>query len=289
MPITENGTGYSNESRIKQQIFRKIVRAHLRTISRRIYRAGTFTNLPSTYYYLDLFAGPGETAEYGDGSPVIFLTEAAWAQCPTKAYFFEKNPQSCGNLARMVNGENNVHVIWGDCQNWSIQSILPLEQSWTAEGNCIERERTGLVYVDPCGLPPWEYLGKSFKHDPRDTLDILLHVPATAIKRCAIANNTPRLSHMLSWIGMENWLISEPIGCWQWVFIFGTDQGVQRYGPLLDLGLRPINVPEGLGRLRKANYTREELNALPQLPGIPENTRIQAHTSSCHATISQCM
>ncbi len=211
MPI-ENNVGFSEHTKDKHDQLRNFLRMHLEIV-RSIFQKGKATG---PYYYFDLNAGPGEYLGT-TGSPLIFLKEAEEVGLRYKAVFYEQSLENAIALEEKVGVIPSCQVI-----NASNSEISKFPQLGSKPYN---DKRYGLMFADPNGgHPDWESIGKFFQHNNHRSIDVLLYLSATGIKRVSCSmNGLPRLMDGMNAIGKQHWLVRRPADAHQWTFLVGTN------------------------------------------------------------------
>ena len=111
MPKYMNGTlGSSEETKVKQQHFREIIRPHMRIVKGAINGKMKGIGDPQ-YLYIDMNAGcawyPDGKGSYFTGSPVIAIEEASSEDIHFNAYFIESLSDSVFWLKKAVSKTNH--------------------------------------------------------------------------------------------------------------------------------------------------------------------------------------
>lgn len=259
----ENGMGYSDYTPLKQKIFGQIVRKHLE-ISACIFKKNRHWISPY-YWYIDTNAGRGESPDGGDGSPLLFLREAAKFPIKVKALFIELREANCSALRSRIASE------FGKFPSSRAQIQHGDHSQVLSEHFCGDPSQYGLLYVDPSGnMPPFDLLARFSKHYRK--MDIVINTPCATVKRVSRAFGTEQLPDYLSKIRKDYWVIREPFGAHQWSFLIGTNW--DSFPDFKHLGFHPLFTEErkgftetGWGIFKLLSFTRGELNALGSTKG----------------------
>jgi len=164
------------------------------------------------------------------------------------AHCIEKNPTTIEVLKNTVGRDRNFNFYCDDC-GIVIQDVI----------NHIPGDPYGILYMDNNGAPNFEvaqYVSniERFRH-----FDILLHLPATSIKRCIGARMTDLdLIDQISRINKKYWYIHlcHPFGsdAWQWVMVFGTN--FEKWKGLERLDFFNIKTTKGESILNTINHKK---------------------------------
>ena len=259
-----NGVGLSRYTKIKQEQFLEIMQLHV-AIVRQIWRKKHRWLDNSRYFYADLTAGPGIYnigKELVDGSPIVFLKE--FDDLPIKARFCEEEALNAeillGQIHRIEHavsklGRDEVSVYGGSYQDFILDTVA-LQFCYRE----ISKPLLGMVYIDPSGdLPDFEYLGELFEFDDFRSIDLLLHLSATNIKRMrnsASCEFGMSLRDCLSMIGKKHWLVREPHKAHQWTFIVGSNW--VKFPDFRRIGLHSVKSERGIEILEYLDKTAKE-------------------------------
>jgi hypothetical protein len=200
-------------------------------------------------------SGPG-MPNGKEGSPLIFIRYAQNANIPYKAFLIEENLRSVNSLQDCIKDNQNVYVLPGDNN-----VILP---------QCLDRIGSaysglapyGLCYADPNGdieQLPFEILATASLRRETKVMDFLIHISATIIKRvrcnkkCAFKSD---LNSLIGKINKKHWVLWNPIGQFQWVFLWGTNWPNP---PLFKkFGCVYLNSPEGQKLIERLSFSGSE-------------------------------
>lgn len=260
MPIN-NGRGYSASTPDKELGFRKIVSQQLAIVDL-IYKKPYGPRIP--YIYIDTHAGPGHNSEVNCmGSPAVFLELAKPFPFPFSAYFIEKNWENYKELENVVSKtqirENGEFRIFHD----SYENALPklLEN--------VPKNSFGLVYLDPNSFPDFELLSTLFAEFSLKRVDLLVHLSATALKRCAScsAMDYKSLMDYIGTIDKKEWFVRDVLGDpHQMTFLFGTN--MLGYKENAHWRIWNIKSPKGIEVLTFLTHPRKQYDRIaPQLYG----------------------
>lgn len=246
----ENGIGFSEWTKEKQEIFRSLARINLMMWSAVLNKNGAYFR--GNFTYFDITAGNGMHPEYGLGSPLIYIDELRDNfSKPWVVHLFELNYTNATQLEETVNKrypprtKDNVFIYNGD--------NAVLLDSWI---NKSKNKVPGLLYCDPTGeVPPFRLLSRF--SCIWESIDLLVAFSATNKKRERCRFGRCELKEDISSIYKKNILIREPFGKHQWTFFYMTN------GPLPvweRQGLHPLNSKRGQEIFNKLNYTNKERN-----------------------------
>lgn len=257
MPV-ENGVGRSDNTPLKQQHLRDILRLHI-AIVKAIQVKHSYAD--RRYRYWDLTAGPGhyEGADFV-GSPLVFLQEARAAGVPYLAHLFESRKETAEELAGCVSGDSSVFLHPSPYQDELLQTV--------ERGS---RSQYGMIYADPNGaIPDLQSIAALLSTNECRCVDVLLQIAANdAYKRprCAWPDKES-LRAVMQTIGKDGWLIraKQPGDKAQWTFLLGTWwRGMPQWKKQ---GFHWVDSPEGKAILDELDYTRAERRSLREGPAL---------------------
>ncbi len=206
------------------------------------------TGYSTPFNWIDAYAGTGANPEEGClGSPAIFkklMQKFNWPYC---ARCIDAEKTHIQELKTAIGDDNQFRFYIGDNSK-----VLP---------GIITRIRHfsyGILYLDPNGSPNWSMLSEISQSNKMDKLDILIHIPATSIKRNIGAGFTEKtLYENLKSINKKHWHIHlcHPMGtdAWQWIMIIGTNYIGWN---LKAIGFHGLDTPEGQAILNFTNHVK---------------------------------
>jgi len=240
---TFDGMGYSTETEVKQAHLRMLLDMHLRVCKTVIEK---FKAKPY-YCFYDINCGCGRDKDGNPGSPLIFLEVAEKHDCDYRALFLDKKKIFIDSLIKEIGSDNlNVHIRHGEQE-----SILP--KYFPRDG----KYRIGFLYTDPNGIANFDLLSAASRQRGFDKLDILINCNAAAIKRYKGAFGGRKLIEHLREINKKYWVVREPVGCWQWSMLIGTQW--MDFPKLRECGFYDISSKRGMEIFDRLNLTHEEL------------------------------
>lgn len=252
MPIINN-IGLSNETLIKQEHFREIVRTHL-MICNGIFKRNYDWSENGNYFYYDLNSGPG-CYEGITGSPMIFLKEARiYRNIKFHCFLFEENVSNAAELEANIESMNlpdnfKINVIIKD-------SEIYLNKYMIYTKNC----KFGMVYSDQNGrIPPFDTLSQFSYHKSNSRIDIVVNMSATNIKRVRGSSKcceNRNLNDYLRSIRKQAWLVRENHGKHQWTFLIGSNW--KKFPEFKNIGFWNIQSREGNEIFSNLNSTARE-------------------------------
>jgi hypothetical protein len=200
------------------------------------------------FNWIDAYAGTGTNPEEGClGSPVIFkniMNKYNWPYC---ARCIDKIPEHIQMLKGVVNYDNRFRFYIGD--NSEILNGIVKR---------MPNNQFGILYLDPNGSPNWDVISEISQSITLNKIDILIHTPATSIKRnigAGFAKKT--LYDNLKSINKKHWHIHlcHPMGsdAWQWIMIIGTNHISWN---LKSINFHGLDTPEGQAILNFVNHTK---------------------------------
>lgn len=225
----------------KQEDFKNILSLHMKVCSK-IFDNPQIVN--RTYYYLDVFAGPGKYNSCSDGSPLIFKNLIERYDLDYRADFFELDIDSAEILKERLGLVGNVSQ--GNSQNL----IKKVHKSDT---------QYGMAYLDPFGEGLYEmsFNIMDFLACALPKVDIVLSIACTSIKRARGAGFTDEyIINMLNRIPKKHWIIRELYGKWHWTFLIGTNW--PNWAEWANKGFYNLNSEDGREILRIANFSKKE-------------------------------
>lgn len=249
--MKKNDVGTSFYTNIKQQHFKNIIKTHLActfaVIDKNLAKYRRWCD--ERYFYFDITAGPG-VVNGEMGSPLIFLAEAK-KYGKVSAVFIEKKRINWQPLFEKANGYKKIQV---NPRLGDNKDILP--EYFVNE----KKRRFGLLYCDPSGnIPDFQLLGDFSRISCYTTTDILINCPAVTLKRatgCSKCKYHSTLAEELTKIEKKYWLIREPYGKHQFVFLLGTNW--VNFPSFKKIGMYPIDSKEGEIIFKYVNYTTKE-------------------------------
>lgn len=230
---------------------------YLFSVHRAILRKHDYlTRLP--FLYCDINCGSGENTQVGcEGSPSVFMRAMSHFSFKVNAYFVDIEKERTDELKRTIVPAPWVNVICGDHAE-----ILPVIVNGSKRGS------HGLIYHDPNGMPSLDLLERVFQDRNAKSVDVLIRLNATVIKRCRTAwpdRGYECLSDMLGRISKKNWLIQEPQSVHQFSFLLGSN--FSNLSELKKIGMHLLDSGEGQAIFDKLNLTKNEIEYNhPRLP-----------------------
>jgi len=252
--------GCSDYTSYKQLHLGVILKTHLRICQAILTRKPEWSR--REYHYFDLNAGPGlylYQDEFIKGSPLLFCEAWRTIAIPCQAHFFEINDSLRTELIWHLRNFMDHHPEMAFSFLGDHRKFLPC---YFDEADAQKpRKKFGLVYSDPTGqLPPFNLLARMFKGKSYSTLDVLIYLSATNIKRQLFAYGcklNQRLEDLLQAIPKKYWIVREPCGRHQWTFLLGTNW--TNFPIFETLGFHRIDSAIGKSIITKLNYTNEEM------------------------------
>ena len=261
MPF-DGSVGYSRHTPEKQQHFREICKTYARVCK------GVFKKnwAHPIMQYFDLNAGSGYVNNR-PGSPIIFGEEACKANVEFNASLFEENHDAFVRLSNSVltfnewNGvfnKFNMQAYFGDHYSRLPEVVLKhyCKQSKPA---------FGFMYSDENGdIPPFNLISSMMDVPCFKTLDVVLYLSATTIKRVRRAfpqHEENNLECYLRSIGKKHIIVREPAGRHQWTFAICTNWG--EFPEFKTQHFHHIETSEGREIFRRLNLTAKELDDDP--------------------------
>jgi len=225
------------------------------------------------YLFVDMTAGPGSTV-HGDGSPLIFQQVARELKLPHKAFLIERDSESASRLSSLLTDDPNMSVVHGDNKDH-----LPLCLEWL-KGKPLHY---GMIYSDANGeidQLPFDVLAEVSPMRLLQYVDILIHLSPTIIKRVRSSPCCPfhdDLMTLMSGIQKNHWYAWDPVGAFQWTFLFGTNwkdfpRLVYKDG---NEAMRFVSVDSREGRelFARLNYTETERKEDRDQSGVDQIAR----------------
>ena len=222
--------GKSEYTMKKQKIFGEILTKHISLVQDRL---GSHV-----YEYIDLTAGPGNYKHNGhpiEGSPVVAARVFKEKNISTHMQLMEHNPAAACELAQWLNDNGYLSSMWYRHQ-WeeykctsNIVATVVTESFDNSKEYCLVDEvlppPAGLIYADPnCNGHAFNAISSLTSKEEYRNIDVLVHHSGTAFKR--LHGDQPwgdMMGGHIRKMNKLNWYISEPIGIWQWAFIYGTN------------------------------------------------------------------
>lgn len=269
MPLV-GSIGTSSNTCIKQESFAQIVATHIEIVSH-IHRKKNDWVDNERYLYIDLNSGSGHYNGI-DGSPLKFLKLASQNRglIAVEAHFIERSKPEHENLKWNVfntfsnsgasfGGDNDIYIPFLGKANLYCQD----NSEWI--GNYIDtfthdrRQTFGMIYSDPNNHEAnFDGLSRLSNLHRLTRTDILIHFPATTLKRVRSVNSEiPRLKHALNGINKKHWLIREPNDRHQWTFLIGTNW--HSFPKFEHLGFYLLDSDQGREVFEKLDCTANEL------------------------------
>lgn len=245
----EGSAGHGPETARKQERFTKLLRVHLAATYAVIDRNSWAQR---AYHFIDLTAGPGEVAGI-EGSPLIFIREAARLERPYWGWFCEQDDQSAAELQQRLLDEG---PIGERAQVFAYDNALAVPEiaEWLRSVNGAP---FGLIYADPNGTwVPVTVIAELVREFPR--LDVLLNVSAANYKRfehCDLVKGPPLFEH-LDQIGKRYRFLSTPRHRHQWTFILLTNWS--GFKEIEKIGLYDERTDRGEAVRNDLEFTTEE-------------------------------
>lgn len=250
----DNGIGHSNATRPKQDGFTKIIEQHLIVVDQ-IFRKYGYSKEQRNYIYIDATAGTGKDKdEHGvfNGSPLIFLDMLNKRKTcfEPDIHFIDVNKES-----QLLELEKNLMVYTHkrEIHAGEYQKIIPM----------ILKEKQkyfGLVYLDENGIPDLDFISELTKNENLKKIDVLFNYPATAKKRNDGVQRKKKdvvdFITMHQKINKTKWFVREPVGKWQWSFLFGCN--TPNFKLTKALGFHDIESTKGKEILYRLNYTKSQ-------------------------------
>lgn len=208
------------------------------------------------YVYYDLNCGSG-LPKGRDGSPLIFLDCVDKKKTPFKAYFIDKDKNSCRELEKHINHRYPELINYGIYNKDNKDFIASLIKKPPI------RHQYGLIYNDPNTFCCFEELAELSKVKQFKQMDILVNCPATTLKRVLKSSKCKEdktLKQHLSAINKEYWIIREPYGRYQFSLLIGTNWDA--FPKFKHLGFYPLGDPDGTSILTKLSHTAKELKQM---------------------------
>ncbi len=249
---------YSEYTKVKNEIFNKMIREYISIVEAIFIKHGTWLN--SIYWHFDINAGTGKDKKGNNGSVLQFCEAIESHKIKYHLVCIEKDKNNYNelliNLKPYQNKGNIIETHPGDHKD-----ILP--KYFTD----IKEKRYGTLYSDPPGsVPPFELLEKMSKCDCYKTLDFIINFAATTIKRvrkCSNMNAGKSLEMYKNKINKKHWLIRKQIGGkHQWCFLFATNWDNVRARK--KLGFVNLDSLDGQKIWREVNLTIDEKKKIEQ-------------------------
>lgn len=273
MPV-KDGAGYSELTDSKQEMFRRILIAHMST-SRAVMLKNP-VRADQRYWYFDLYAGWGKHPDGSIGSPAIFIDVLDHHGIDCEAHLFEQHKKAVPLLTEFCSSEPRLTMHAADNRQFAALIPEPCDSLW----------RFGLLYIDPNGSPLLTRHMKPFVQSARwSRIDLLLHVPAGTMKRSHGAHSDKGhlpLDDYIEQLNKRYWIINNQGGSHgaQWTFLLGTNW--EKLDDFRRLGFVRVDSPEG--RMIINALSDPAYNAtLPDLRRIPAPSLFSPRANSSHA------
>lgn len=268
----DGSMGISEETDVKQEQFNGFIDMHTRIVQG-IFRRKPWMRKP--YIYLDLYAGKGTyqsvvTGGTRLGSPLVFLSQVAKVGIDFEASFFDNgmNGQNIAELSAHI--QDSYPGLYHRCRFHDGDNLLesrsylgnvPPHHSALRYNQHVNANRMGLIYADPNGDNidrTFEMLSLYSRCATYRTVDILVNVPATIIKRVRNANTKydKYFSDYINMIDKSFVIVREPHTIQQWMFVFLTNWA--NFPQWEKKGWYRIDSDDGKRIMAHANYTAEE-------------------------------
>jgi hypothetical protein len=225
------------------------------------------------YHYIDLYAGPGIYAadRWPDmagmrGSPLIALEKLREFGLSHSCVFVEPR---WGDFLRKSLVDAGFAERAGDVLDLHCrEAVERLIERFALVRN---RRFYGLVFVDPNGYPRYDSLRELASIHPFQTMDFLIHVNATANKRCLASPNHPETirptEHLRSLGKKFIYLWTPGPGCRN-NFTLAHLTNWDRFPQFRPLGFYKIDSAEGERIAFKIDYNETERKARAGSPGF---------------------
>ena len=182
--------------------------------------------------YVDMNAGSGYNEEADcAGSPLEFFLEAERHGFTKKAFFIERNPESCSDLMEIFSAYSTNGIELSICNGDSVGLLPDLVDKYGSKAY-------GVIYFDPNGIKMNAQknvfdvareisLNKNFK-----LIEILIRISGTNYKRIrrTFPGKYPALKDQLQSINKSKWICRKIAideqghrDPWQWTFLLGTN------------------------------------------------------------------
>ncbi len=255
--MKKNDVGVSEYTDLKQQIFRELLKMHIRIVKGILSR----NEWPDQrYWYIDLTAGPGKYDGHV-GSPVIFHEEIEKAGMPYSAILFEREQKFHESLGKYFEEMKNSGQVTGE-----VEIVHKPYQEGKKDTN-FKRPRYGLVYIDPSGdMPDFDYLGDISRYKANQYMDFLINISATNVKRIRKSPDTDfseNLMELLGKLDKKHWLVREPYAKHQWTMLIGTNWDA--FPKFKGRRFFRTNEPDGRDILQRLSMTTSEYEEAYQL------------------------
>lgn len=208
-------------------------------------------------YWIDSYSGNGYYDDFKcDGSPVIFKKTMLKNGFDYNGFCIDKSEKYISELKNRLL-DDKIQCISGDNET-VITDVLKK----------IPYNGYGILYLDPNGMPNWNIVN-SLKHH---NIDILLHFPATSIKRNIGAKNIILdLKQELELINKKTWYICPchhiNSDAWQWCMLFGSNYN--GWHGLKKEQFYDISTSKGESILNVFNHTKGVSYSDLKLPQMP--------------------
>lgn len=256
MPI-EHHMGVSVNTKTKQEHLKHIINTHI-SICEHIINKNSWAS--RRYLWIDMNAGKGAWDPRPDdpqqepinGSPLVFLNAMMKRPTPFVAFFIDNHKANCDTLRQFTDlFGNSTSVRNGDNKHELIEI-----------SNELRRNHYGMVYSDENAMVPFDTLAKFSEKPQCQRVDILVHMPATTLKRVrsAYPDRHKQLQDEILGIKKKYWIVREPVSRHQWTFLIGTNW--EAFPQFRRHGFHRLNSKDGREVFLKLNHTQQEMGFL---------------------------
>lgn len=267
MPL-EYAAGISGNSPLKQQNYRTILTAQMHMVLAMMRR---HTWICPRYLHIDLNAGPGQYSDGMLGSPLIAADICQQLSIAFSSWCIEKEAATYAHLLQgfqarypekhaslfTVSEHARFRLVHDDAAH-ALSCLMHVIEGHPRWNNL--NAIYGMIYTDHNGLPNFPLLAQCAEWFAR--VDILMHVPATVIKRCfySPANQLDkRLNDLMNGIKKDYWLVREPHNHFQWTFVLGTNW--DDFPEFAKIGLYRTDSQRGRSILKKLSLNAKDYAA----------------------------